>query len=912
MSHDLLFYVLRVALTNTIGALVFVLVTASTIHAGVNRWTAIGPEGGSVTAFVIDPQTPTTIYIGISGSGVFKSNNSGAHWRPANAGLEDNAIHTIVIDPHAPAILYAATFQSVFKSTNGGASWAPMNNGFPDQFVGAITALAIDPLTPTTLYAGTTQGLFKSADGAANWTRVNSPSLLDTDIRTLALDPTNPRILYVGTFHFFPCGEQRPPCSTPSAFKSNDGDQSWQQINLDIATVANNEVRFVFAASGLVYAYNAGGILKSADGGTSWILVSQSPTDDGYIISLAIAPTLPQTLLLGTSRGAFRSTDEGQSWSRFGTNADMVNIVTPDIGPSTFVYLGTDNGVVKVSSDGTVSTRLNSGLRTKPILQFAVEGNSSTLYATSGSTLFTSTNNGETWVESVVALESALVTRLVIAPTVPPSLYAVVDSRSSPFPPSIVKSVDGGKTWTTIFSDTWFSAFTVDPMIPTTLYLIAIPSSRTPPQLQKSIDGGNHWTTVSFLSDLSGTFVLRLAIHPRTPSLIYATTAKGVFTSTDGGASWNFLTSAVIGGTLVFDPQTPTTIYAFGEQFARSVDGGMTWTSLDAAVRLNPEGNYSVISAFAIDPLNSKILYIGLNGEGVYRSTDAGASWATLNSGLVNKWVTALTINPLIPNTLYATVGNGSAFALDMGSESADLSITQSDIPDPVQTGDPLTYTFVVTNNGPSTATEVTIRNTLPRDMTLVSAIHNQGTCRGQHAIACDLGTLGIGKTATLALVVKPKISGITGEVRNIATVSGLEPDPRTDNNTAVVVTTVVAAPGPDLVGFWNPLKEKCKGSEELRRCTIKGSLVVKNQGVRDAIVSSFSFRISVFGVSSWAGPFNIPALKAGKKMTIKINFSLPPGASMQGQALYANVDPHNELLEMNEQNNGAISQPIR
>lgn len=55
--------------------------------AGVNRWTSNGPEGGSILAFVIDPATPTTLYIGTLGSGVLKSLDGGASWSAMNSGL---------------------------------------------------------------------------------------------------------------------------------------------------------------------------------------------------------------------------------------------------------------------------------------------------------------------------------------------------------------------------------------------------------------------------------------------------------------------------------------------------------------------------------------------------------------------------------------------------------------------------------------------------------------------------------------------------------------------------------------------------------------------------------------------------------------------------------------------------------
>ena len=59
----------------------------------------------------------------------------------------------MAIDPLTPTILYAGTGgRGVFKSTDGGATWSAVNSGFYDN--PWVWALAIDPLTPSTVYAG--------------------------------------------------------------------------------------------------------------------------------------------------------------------------------------------------------------------------------------------------------------------------------------------------------------------------------------------------------------------------------------------------------------------------------------------------------------------------------------------------------------------------------------------------------------------------------------------------------------------------------------------------------------------------------------------------------------------------------------------------------------------------------------
>lgn len=118
----------------------------------------------------------------------------------------------------------------------------------------------------------------------------------------------------------------------------------------------------------------------------------------------------------------------------------------------------------------------------------------------------------------------------------------------------------------------------------------------------------------------------------------------------------------------------------------------------------------------------------------------------------------------------------------------ADLAVTKVDSPDPVAVGSNLTYTITVTNNGPATATGVTLTDTLPANVTFISATSTQGTCTGTSTVTCNIGTLGANASRTVTIVVTPAIAG---GISNTATVTANEPDINTANNTAAAVTTV-------------------------------------------------------------------------------------------------------------------------
>jgi hypothetical protein len=139
--------------------------------------------------------TPTTLYAGTNGGGVFKSTNAGGSWSPVNTGLTGTGVQALTIDPAAPTTLYAGTSDGgLFKSVDGGGSWSPTAPTSTD-----VRTLAIDPSAPTTLYAGTAGGgVFKSINAGSAWSIVNT-GLTATTVQALAVDPAKPTTVYAGT-----------------------------------------------------------------------------------------------------------------------------------------------------------------------------------------------------------------------------------------------------------------------------------------------------------------------------------------------------------------------------------------------------------------------------------------------------------------------------------------------------------------------------------------------------------------------------------------------------------------------------------------------------------------------------------------------------------------------------------------
>ncbi|HXH42060.1 MAG TPA: C25 family cysteine peptidase [Thermoanaerobaculia bacterium] len=121
---------------------------------------------------------------------------------------------------------------------------------------------------------------------------------------------------------------------------------------------------------------------------------------------------------------------------------------------------------------------------------------------------------------------------------------------------------------------------------------------------------------------------------------------------------------------------------------------------------------------------------------------------------------------------------------------SADVGIVKTDSPDPVGVGQYITYRLTVTNNGPAIATNVTVNDPLPGTVGFFSATPSIGTCSGTTTINCTLGTLPVGNSQFVDVIVQ---ANATGTVTNTATVTRTEADSIASNDSSTATTTVLA-----------------------------------------------------------------------------------------------------------------------
>jgi uncharacterized repeat protein (TIGR01451 family) len=203
-------------------------------------------------------------------------------------------------------------------------------------------------------------------------------------------------------------------------------------------------------------------------------------------------------------------------------------------------------------------------------------------------------------------------------------------------------------------------------------------------------------------------------------------------------------------------------------------------TFFSLATNLVPNDTNNRRDIFVRDRQTGTVVRVSVSTAGIEGNSES--QWPTVSDdGLVVAFQSSA--DNLVPNA------NGGIFAHD-DRPTADLSVAKSDSADPVSKGAALTYSIVVTNNGPGSATGVQLTDTLPANVQFVSVTSSAGSCSQTGSIVtCNLGDLNNGASVPVTIIVIPKKAGT---ITNTAQVSSLSPDPNAANNIDMEQTTVI------------------------------------------------------------------------------------------------------------------------
>ena len=128
-----------------------------------------------------------------------------------------------------------------------------------------------------------------------------------------------------------------------------------------------------------------------------------------------------------------------------------------------------------------------------------------------------------------------------------------------------------------------------------------------------------------------------------------------------------------------------------------------------------------------------------------------------------------------------------------IAGELADISITKSASPSPLQPGKPLTYTIIVRNAGPSISENVVLTDTIPADLLNPEYSIDGGTNFLPWTGSLNLGNLNNQETRTI--FIRADVSEtINSSIINTAQVTSQTPDPNLDNNTTTITTPLFTA----------------------------------------------------------------------------------------------------------------------
>ena len=677
-----------------------------------------------VDHIIVDPRDSKTLYVAAhrhkEAGGFFKSTDGGRKWRESPE-LKNEALHSLTQADANPNVLIAGTFNGIFRSEDSGDTWTQLPTYNTPGLV-HVESLAIDPRTASTIYAGTWYLPYKSTDGGQSWKSIKNGIIDDSDIFAIDIDPRDPNHIIASA------------CS--GIYESKNGGDLWKKVQ-GIPSQSRRTRAIVQHPSiaGLVFAGTTEGFWRSDRGGAdgSWMVTTSRQLE---INSITVHPSRPEVIYIGTNNyGVMVSNDGGKNFvpTNGGYSGRFANVILSDRETPNRIYAATINtttggGFLFVSTDNGATWRpsmrnMPPRLITYSILQDVRDAN--VIYLGTNLGVYQSLDRGTSWAPvwtatKVVAPVKGRAGKKKASTAGPAAVAAnlksdetarkvqqalnaagynvgVADGRAGkqtigalrkyqadrhlPVTGKIdditLKSLgltraDSAEA-TVILSDAVNALVqTVDIDTQQPLLLAA-----TNAGLYRSLDPTQGWQKLTYGADLDPrtSCISTDAEHPE--RILVGTAASGLLSSRDGGKSWQRVAGVpneAPVNTIARDFQRPNYIYVGTKQsFYMSRDGGVNWSRRGGNL---PFGDFTSI---LINPRNGDEVFAGNAyqtgeiGGGVYRSVNAGETWARIDpkeNRLPSQRIWALAFDSRDQNTLFVGSHSAGVYVVPRGSSS--------------------------------------------------------------------------------------------------------------------------------------------------------------------------------------------------------------------------------------------------
>ena len=604
-------------------------------HAQEDTWSSGGPYEASVWSIAIHPTNSQRMFIATMENFIFQTTDGGAEWSliestPDPEGrLEARNVRVVKIHPFGPDTIFIATVRGAYKSTDGGEGWTLLPIGIdhgPDWPVGEWDRFEISGTNPPVLFVGNgmSGALFRSTDSGESWLPINGPS----SMKVVKADPVSPNIVYIA--------------AGARLWKSSDSGATWQFISQIGGLNTDIEVDPVDPEIIYIARWATDALIKSTDGGESWIDITPSGLSDNWLKNVEVAPLDHNTIIVCSSYDrVMRSTDGGANWEEANQGITGANrraqTLTSD-HETGIIYLGMyAGGIYRSTDDGASWEKISYNVTGAQMLDISVN-------MRNPDTLFAATKNG------------------------------------------IYMSVDGAAIWEYVELDypdsnyyfNWVNV-EVDPYDPS--YVYANYSGRSGSgynmALYRSTDGGATWESFTQGLPLESTRTeIAVADYGNGARRLFMGSWEGLFRSDNLGESWSLCQGGLppdirCAYALNVSRVNPDLVYVgdWGEGLYKSTDGGMSWAPLANA----PGSIYEI----ACGQINPDIVYIigGYSDDGnvIYKSTDGGQSWAEISNDIPGnnpRWLSGLAVNPFNPDNIFALSYNRGFFQTHDGGGS--------------------------------------------------------------------------------------------------------------------------------------------------------------------------------------------------------------------------------------------------